>query len=297
MKALLLASLLALEPALLAADPPQIPPPPVVSYRLSEIVKARTPGGEMGSALSALVTIQGQQARLESERPLPRSSVRVVLAGAKGLTFLDLTEKLAATATREDFQALFQGRVAADTDTGTSSNAYREVFASIERDGAGKPVDGRAAARYRVQVTYILRTLTPGRVQSVKSEIKGTIETVDLDEARSPFDDLSRLFLVRGDVREAVDRELAKVKGLPVAVSIEAVSELSAEVMAVPGGGSPDTEPPQPPLKSTRTVTRKVSALSIRDGKAVSPALFAAPEDFHDRGLDRLLTGHAPMLR
>jgi hypothetical protein len=295
MKALLLASLLALEPALLAADPPGIPPPPVVSYRLSEIVKARTPGGEMGSFLSALVTVQGQQARLESERPLPRSSVRVVLAGAKGLTFLDLTEKLAATATREDFQALFQGRVGADA--GSASNAYREVSASIERDGAGKPVDGRATARYRVHVTYILRTLTPGRVQSVKSEINGTIETLDLDEARSPFDDLSRLFLVRGDVREAVDRELAKVKGLPVAVSLEAVSEMSAEVMAVPGGGSPDTEPPQPPLKSTRTVTRKLSALSIRDGKAVSPALFAAPDDFHDRGLDRLLTGQAPMLR
>lgn len=295
MKSLLLASLLALEPALFAADPPGTQPPPVVSYRLSEIVKSRTPGGEMGSALSALVTVQGERARLESERPLPRSSVRVVLSGEKGLTFLDLAEKLAAAGTREDFQALFQGRAGADT--GTAANAYREVSASIERDGAGKPVDGRASTRYRVQMSYILRTLTPGRVQNVKSEIKGTIETLDLDAARSPFDDLSRLFLVRGDVREAADRELAKVKGLPVAVSLEAVSEMSAEVMAVPGGGAPDSEPPQPPLKSTRTVTRKLTALSVREGKVQSPALFDVPEDFHDRGLDRLLGGASPVLR
>jgi hypothetical protein len=44
-------------------------------------------------------------------------------------------------------------------------------------------------------------------------------------------------------------------------------------------------------------VTRKLAALTVREGKALSPALFDVPEDFRDRGLDRLLTGQAPLLR
>lgn len=260
---------------------------PLVRYEVKESVAAVTPRGEQRLAVVGRVTVAGDKALWElPSGTFPRSRAQVAVADKGGVTLLDRAEGVYASASREDFDALFVPRASAETG---ASFTPQEVAVSVTPEGAGPKFGSAPTVRYRVKAGFRLAMQAPGRAGAVVTELTGTILAAEgLDEARSPFDDLLRLLPVRGDVKESFARELAHVRGLPVKVELELVSEGRSEALgAPPGSAERATRPP-------RTVTRILRELSplerrsIREGDA---ALFEVPASFHSRALERLVPG------
>jgi len=276
--------------AALAVPPADVTPraaafPPLVSYELLEASRNVTPAGERAVSAGGTVAVRGSIARWDlTHGTFPRSSASSVVAEADGVTLLDRTEKVAARATLADFAALFQGR---PSDPGAAAVAVRDVSVALRPDGAGRPFQERPTSRFRLEAAWSVVLSTPGRITRVKTEVVGIVEAAELPEAVSPLDSLGRLLPARGSAREALEAELARASGFPVFVEITITSASSAERPGVPSG----TEPPPKPLTARSTVTRRVKNLTVRSGAKGDEALVAVPDDFHTRGLDRLLLG------
>ena len=277
---------LALLAAALASAPAEAPQnalPPLVTYELVESTRSVTPAGEREISTGGTVAVRGSRARWDlTHGTFPRSSASSVVAGADGVTLLDRQEKLAASASEADFVALFLGRPA---DPGATAPAVREVTVAIRPDGEGRAFQDRPTSRFRLEAAWTVVLSAPGLITRVKNEAAGVVESVDLPEALSPLDSLTRLLRVRGEAREAFEAELAKVTGLPVFAEITVTSTSSTEV---PGMSSGAGAPPRP--VSTRSMaTRRVRNLVVRPGKGGDALLVSVPEDFRTRGLDRIV--------
>jgi hypothetical protein len=140
-------------------------------------------------------------------------------------------------------------------------------------------------ARWRVELKWTLVVMLPGGISSVRHTTRGTIETAEVSEARSPFDDLSRLFAARGEAREALEAELGKVAGLPVAVFLESTAESSGQAVASAAAAGTAERP----FTTTTTVKRVVSKLVRVRLRPQDEVLFTVPSGFKSRGLERLL--------
>lgn len=281
----LAASLVAAPPAEALAGAGKLPS--LVTYELSESTRSVTPAGERSASAGGTVKARGGDARWDlTQGTFPRSSATSVVAGHDGLTLLDREAKAAARATASDFADLFLGRPA---ESGSAAPAVRDVSAGIRKDGAGRTFQDRATVRFRLEAAWTVVLSSPGRITRVKTEAAGIVETVEMAEAQSPLDALLRLFPARGAAREALEAEFVKVSGLPVFVEISITSTSSTETPGIPSG----TEPPPKPLTAHSTVTRRVRNLTARSGARGDEALVAVPEDFRERGLDRLLVGRA----
>jgi hypothetical protein len=234
------------------------------------------------------VRVAGGRARWElANGTFPRSSAAVAIADGPVVTLLDLKERLSASATPDDFTALFQGRPAT---AGSAAVAVRDVSVRLRPDGKGRAFQGRPTSRWTVEAAWTLVFSTTGRVARIATEVKGAVETLDEPAARSTFDGLGRLIPARGEVAEALDAELARLPGLPVSAVLDVVSKSSAEAAGMPSG----TEPPPRPTETRQTITRRVSNLAVRKGAATDEAVFAIPDDFHARALDRIVPEGPP---
>ncbi len=275
---------------LLALGGPTSPAATVVRFEVVEATRALTPAGPRETALSGTVTVSDGKARweLKSSR-FPGVTASVALGDGSGVTLLDPGQAVAASASWEEFAALFSPPPGPE---GMSADAFRDVAATVTREGPGTPVDGFPTARYRVSCSFALVSSQPGRSVRVKHSVSGTIEASEaLASARTPFDDLLRLFRVRGAAREKLSEELEKVAGLPVKVRLEAQSESQAEAVGATAGPGASA---RPPARATWTTTRTLSALVRRPVSERDGTLFAVPESYRSRSLDRLRTGGLP---
>ena len=260
----------------------EAPRPALETYELVESVRTVSPAGENSRSFGGTVRVSGGRARWElSHGTFPRSSAAVAIADGAVLTLLDPKEKLAASAAPEDFTSLFRGRPAAE---GSAAVSRRDVSVRLTPDGAGRAFEGRPTARYALEASWTLVLATTGRVARVATSLKGTIEVLDEPAARSAFDAFGRLVPARGEAAEALEAELARLPGLPVSASLDVASKSTVEQPGMPSG----TEPPRRPVEAHQTITRKVANLAVRPGSGSDEALFAIPDDFHSRGLDRL---------
>ena len=262
-------------------------PPALVTYELAESTKSVTPAGQRTvSALGTVIARDGHARWDLAHGAFPRSSATSVVTGPGGLTLLDAAAKASARATPADFADLFQGRPGVP---GSAAPAVRDVSAVVKRDGAGRPFQDWPTARFRLEAAWTVVLSSPGRITRVKTELTGLVESAELAEAQSPLDALQRLLPARDEAREVLDAELSKLTGFPVFAELSITTTSSAETPGVPSG----TEPPPRPLTARSTVTRRVRNLAIRAGARGDEALVAIPEDFHERGLDRILVGRA----
>ncbi len=268
-------------PALEAS--PSVPLPPLVTYELLESTRSVTPAGQRAVSAGGTVTVRASRARWDlTHGTFPRSTASSVVAEADGVTLLDRQEKLAAQASAADFVGLFSGRPA---DSGATVPAVRDVTVVLRPDGRGRPFQDLSTSRFRLDGAWTVVLSAPGRITRVKTEVAGVVETADLPEALSPLDSLARLLPARGEAREAFEKELAKVPGLPVFVELTVTSTSSTEMPGIP----PGTEPPPKPVSARSTATRRVSNLAVRPGIRGDEALVSVPEDFRTRGLERLV--------
>jgi hypothetical protein len=276
----LLAAALAASPA---GDPTDAALPPLVTYELVESVRSLTPAGERTSSSGGTVAVRGARARWDlAHGTFPRSSASSVVADAGGVTLLDRQEKVAARGSAADFRALFSGR---PSDPGAAAPAVRDVSVALRPDGKGRAFQDFPTSRFRLEAEWTVVLSAPGRVTRVKTAASGVVETADLPEALSPLDSLARLLPARGEAREALDAELAKLTGLPVFAEITLTSTSSTEMPGMPSG----TEPPPKPASARSTATRRVRNLAVRAGIRGDEALVSVPEDFRTRGLERLV--------
>lgn len=276
----------ALAIALRAPGAPPAPAGELVGYTLSETFRSATPRGEIAGGAEGRVTVLAGRAiwQLESGR-FPRSAASAVLAEAGTVTLMDRAEKIYSEAPWAEFDRLFRDPSA--PDSGLSAAAVRDLTVSLRPAGAGAAFDGRPSARHTLELKYALVVSTPGRSATITHEVRAAIATVSgLDAARSPLDDLSRLFRLRGAAREAVEAELSHLEGWPVSVRIESAAVWTSE----PVGGAKDPSATQPlPVKSSATVTREVSALVRRSATAADAGLLRIPEEFRSRPFERMV--------
>jgi hypothetical protein len=274
---------------LAGAAPAALPDRPIfASYDVVESTRTVSPVGERTSGTAGSVKVAGGRARWELPHgSFPRSSASVAIADGALVTLLDPKERLAASATGDDFTALFRGRPAME---GSAAATLRDISVRLAPDGKGRALEGRPTSKYLLEARWTLVLTTTGRIARVTTEIKGVIETVDEPAARSPFDGLGRLVPARAEAAEALDAELAKLPGLPVSAALDVTSKVVSEQAGMPSG----TEPPPKPAEARQSITRRLSNLVVRKGAAPDDALFAIPPDFHSRGLDRIAPEGAP---
>jgi hypothetical protein len=281
---------LVLAAAFLTGAAPAAPPerPILASYDVVESTRTVTPAGERTSGTAGSVKVAGGRARWElAHGSFPRSSASVAISDGALVTLLDPKERIAASATGDDFTALFRGRPATE---GSAAATLRDISVHLASDGKGRVLEGRPTSKYLLEARWTLVLTTTGRIARVTTEIKGVIETVDEPAARSPFDGLGRLVPARAESAEALDAELAKLPGLPVSAALDVTSKVVSEQAGMPSG----TEPPPKPAEARQSITRRLSNLVVRKGVASDDALFAIPADFHSRGLDRIAPESAP---
>lgn len=281
--------LLAAVPAVAAEPPAPPPPPPLVTYRMAESWKSLSPRGERVRALSGTVAVAGDRMRWEiSHGRFPRSTASLSIAGRDGVELVDLEARSSGRSTAQALRGLFLPGAAGEP--GLASTAVRELAAEVRRDGDGPAFEGRPTARYRLTLSYRIDVATPGRVTSVKTRSTGTLLAVDagLPEPTTPAADLVRLVPARGEALEAIESELAKVRGLVVRARVESESERAGAVV----GGAGTAEEPVP-LKSTAVSTREVSGLSVRPFAPSDAALFGVPDDVRSVAWERLVLSEA----
>lgn len=249
-----------------------------------ESLHAMTPRGERASAIKGTVTVAGDRARWDLEAgTFPRSRVTAALAVRGGFALLDTKDGVSAEATRADFDALFLPKAG---EAAAAVPVVRDVLASVRRDGSGRIFEGMPTARWHVELKWTLAVSLPGSVNTIRHATRGTIETADVPEARSPFDSVSRLFSARDDARERLLSELGKVAGFPVFVTLDSVAEPSTETLS--SGPAPGTDRPAP-VATTTTIKRVVSKLTRGKLRPEDEAAFDVPPGFKSRGLERLL--------
>jgi len=264
---------------------PSARPREVVSYQLLESSRSTSPAGQRESAVGGTVEIAGDKGRfVSSSARLPRASASTLLWDEKKLTLVDPSSGIAADVRPEEVESLFAPEAA--PSSGPLSSSYRDVIVKLEEAGDGVPFQGRKTKAFRLDITFTLVVSAPGRVTRVKSKGTARIETLDEENAASPLDDLSRLFGLRGEMREALEKELASVRGLAVSFRFDLSSEMTSEGAGAATGALPDGS--DRPLKSSRTATRRLSALSRRKEKASDAVRFKVPEGVRSVSLDRL---------
>jgi hypothetical protein len=284
-------------PAILALAFVAAPAPPreaLVTYTVVQSVRATTPRGSREKALAGTVSVAGKRGRWElTASTFPGTRATVALADAEGVTLVDTGQKLAATATWDEFRRLFQP---ASEEAGPASAALAASEASVTPEGPGPVRDGIPTSRYRIAFSWTLKLAQPGRLATVSYTARGTVDAADgFRGARSGFDDLLPLFVARGEAREKLAAELGKIGGLPLSVAIETDSEVRTEPVAAPGGGPAAPGPLPAPLRTTGSASRTVSALARRGEAPADAALFVLPEDVRTRSLDWLLTPRASL--
>jgi len=270
---------------LTAAAPP---PETLVSYSVVQSVRAVTPRGSREQALAGTVAVSGDRARWELDgSTFPGTRTTLAVGDARGVTLVELREKVAAAATWDEFHRLFHQAV---PDAGPASAALAASEASVTAEGPGPVRDGIVTSRYRVSFSWTLKLAQPGRLVTVTYASRGTVDAAEgYRDARSGFDDLQSLFVARGEAREKLAAELGKIGGLPVAVALETESEVKMQPAAAPGSVPAVPGPLPAPLRTTGSATRIVTALARRARTKADSALFALPEDVRNLGLDRLL--------
>jgi hypothetical protein len=280
---------LVLAAALAPGAAPAAPVRPVVAaYDVVESTRTVTPAGERNAGVTGSVHVAGPRARWDLPHgTFPRSSASVAIADGPLVTLLDSKERLAASATPDDFASLFRGRAAAD---GSAAASVQDVSVHLAPDGAGRLFEGRPTSKFRLTARWTVVFSMTGRVARIATEVAGTIETLDEPAARSSFDAPGRMLPARGDAAEALDAELAKLPGLPVYTVFDVASKVTSEQPGMPSG----TEPPRRPAESHQTITRRISNLSMRPGAASDDGLFEIPDGFHSRGLDRIVPEDPP---
>ena len=264
--------------ALLAAAPG----PAVFRYDVEESTRALTPAGPRNEALAGTVRVRGGKSLWElSASRLPGVSANAVLADGENLVLLDREVSTYTPVSREEFEALFLGERGAD---GAVEAEAKDVVAGAVPTGAGAPFEGRPTVRWEVSFSFLLVSKQAGRMVRVRHAEDGVVETVAAEPGGppTPFDDLARLFRGRGEAREALVRELAKVTGLPVRVRIDASSEAMSETVG-PGGGPAA----KPPVRATWTTTRTVSHLQRRAASEADARAFEVPQTYHVLPLER----------
>lgn len=263
------------------------PPSTLVRYEILESTRALTPAGSREVALQGTVVTAAGKARWESPGArLPGVAARAALFDGANLFLLDPDASVVSPVSRDEFDQLFQPPPGPQ---GTATVGVKDLVASVAGDGAGKLPDGSPTSRWSVSCTYTLVTAQPGRYVRVRSEVRGTIETLEGGGlAPTPFDDLLRLFRVRGEAREALELELSKVTGLPVRVRLDATSEALVETAGATGRAEAGRG-----AKSTSTTTRTVSILERRPMTKDDAALFAVPDAYRSLPFERLKTGGA----
>jgi hypothetical protein len=273
---------------------PSPPPVPLVRYEMVESLHAMTPRGERDSAVKGTVTVAGDRARWDlAAGTFPRSHVTGALVARGRFTLLDIKEGVSADATRDDFDSLFLPKAG---EPAAAAPVVRDLVAIVRTDGAGRTFEGLPTTRWRVEVKWTLSVSLPGTVNTIRHTTRGTIETADVPEARSPFDAMARLFTARGEAREALLSELGKVTGFPVFVALDSTAEPSTEVLS--SGSAPGADRPAASATTTTTTTvkRVVSKLTRGKLRPEDEAVFAVPPGFKSRGLERLLL-EEPSLR
>ncbi len=280
---------LILAAALAPGAAPAAPARPVLaSYDVVESTRTVTPTGERNGGVTGSVRVAGPRARWDLPHgTFPRSSASVAISDGSLVTLLDPKERLAASATPDDFASLFRGRPAAE---GSAAATLRDVSVSLVPDGRGRLFEGRPTSTFRLEARWTVVFSMTGRVARIAIEVTGTIETLDEPAARSAFDVPGRLLPARGEAAEALDAEFAKLPGLPVSAVLDVTSKVTSEQPGMPSG----TEPPRRPAETHETITRRVSNLSVRPGAAPDDGLFEIPDGFHSRSLDRIVPGDPP---
>ena len=264
------------------------PAPTLVRYEILESTRALTPAGSREVSLKGTVVTASGKARWETPgAPLPGVAARAAVFDGANLFLLDPEASVVSPVSREEFDGLFQ---APPGPRETASAAVKDLVAWVAADGGGKLSDGAPTLRWKASCAYTLVTAQPGRLVRVRHEIHGTIETLDGGGlAPTPFDDLLRLFRVRGEAREALELELRKVTGLPVRVRLDATSEALIEGVGVESGAGTGR-----PAKSTSTSTRTVSILERRPMTKDDAVLFSVPDAYRTVSFERLRTGGSP---
>ena len=270
------------------AEPAASDRPVVASYDVVESTRTVTPAGERNGGVAGSIRVAGPRARFDLPHgTFPRSSASVAITDGPLVTLLDPKERLAASATPDDFAALFRGRPATE---GSAAASLKDVSVKVVPDGKGRLFEGRPTSKYRLEARWTVVLVTTGRVSRIATEITGTIETLDEPAARSPFDAPGRLLPARGEAAEALDAELAKLPGLPVSEVFDVASKVTSEQPGMPSGN----QPPRAPPEAHQTITRRISNLSVRPGATPDDRLFEIPDGFRSRGLDRIVPGDPP---
>jgi hypothetical protein len=282
----LLVVLLALGGAPGSAGASEAPAGRLVEYTLDETFRFTTPRGERAGGASGRVTLLDGKARwqVDSGR-FPRSGASAVLVDGGTVTLVDRAEKSYAEAPWEEFSRLFADPAA--PDPGQSAAVVRDLSVSLKAAGAGAPFEGRPSQRFTLDVKYALVVSTPGRSATITHEVHASVVTVSgLEEARSPFDDLSRLFPLRGAAREAAESELGKLEGWPVSVRVESAAVWTSE----PVGTAREAAGALPlPLRSSATRTRTVSGLFRRPATDADAVRLAIPGDYRSWPFERMV--------
>ena len=262
---------------------PSVDPARLVEYRVTEMVRSVTPHGPSSSALVGSIAVSAERARWELEAgTFPHSTASIALAHRGAVTLLDTAEKISAVTSVAEFDSLLRGM--SSGESGGTDSSIRDVELSVKPDGVGRFFQGAPTRRFTIDLRWVLAVQSPGRFVRVRSSMQGIIETApDCEDARSPFDDLSRLLPLRGEALDALTPELHRVSGFPVFVSFEMSSELQSEPV-----GPNVAEGMQQTPRTTTTVTRSVSRLQRRKREPTDGSRFEAPEEFRLRGLERL---------
>lgn len=264
------------------------PPPTLVRYEILESSRAVTPAGSRELALKGTVVTAGGKARWETPGSrLPGVAARAALFDGANLFLLDPDASVVSPATRQEFDELFQAPAG---PPGMATAGMKDLVASVTGDGAGKLPDGAPTSRWSVSCAYTLVSTQPGRVVRLRHEVRGTVESLEGGGLTpTPFDDLLRLFRVRGEAREALELELRKVTGLPVRVRLEATSEAVVEA-----AGADASAGARRPVKSTTTTTRTVSIRERRPLTKDDAELFSVPDSYRTVPFERLKSGGTP---
>ena len=279
-------TLLALLAASGAPEAPPSPPRPTVGYVLAESRKVVSPAGEQASAVRGSVTVLGGTARWDLETgTFPRTKANALLLGDRDGWLLDRKASVAARATLEDLRGLFVPP--AEGDSGPFQSAVSDVEVLPAELANAPSFEGRPATRLRVTASWSLRTSMPGRVGRIRCKLRASLDALaDPPEgARSPLDDLGRLFDVPPQVLEALAPELARLRGFPVRVVVETEAELGVDY---PGTATPPSDG-RAPLKSRTETTRIVSGLTSRPATEKDSVRFTLSEETRVVGIERLV--------
>lgn len=280
-------AVLALAAPLAAPAPPSEPPARAAAYVLAESRKSVSPAGEVAAAVRGPVTVLAGSARWDLESgSFPRTTANAVVMGDREGWLVDRKAGVAARANLQDVNALFLSPDGGEP--GPFQSSVREVSVPPGTVSAGPSFEGRPTVRLRVTASWTLVTATPTRVGRVLARLNAVVDVLEEapEGARSPLDDLERLFDVPRAVREALAPELARVPGLPVGVVVETDAELAVDY---PGMAPPQQPDGRAPLTTRTEGRRTVSGLLSRAAAAGDAAAFVLPEGTRVVGIERLV--------